>query len=354
MRSPTLLTLDGSQGEGGGQILRSALTLSLATGRPFHMHRIRAGRPNPGLQRQHLAAVHAAAEVGHADVRGATLGSLELAFTPGPVHAGDYRFDIGTAGSAALVLQTVLPPLLLAGDPSHLTITGGTHNTHAPPFDFIARTFAPLLNRMAVPAGQPRALRVELVRHGFYPAGGGEIHATIVPPAAWQFFELLSRGTLRGRRARVLVSRLPVEIAQRELRVVAEALDWAAHELIVEEVLAPGPGNVLLLELEFEHVTEIVTAFGARGVRAEQVAQSAVAEVRRYLTSDAPVGEHLADQLLLPLALAAGGTYRVAALTAHTTTNIAVLRRFLDVDLTVETDEAGAHRIHIARAPRRR
>jgi RNA 3'-terminal phosphate cyclase (ATP) len=337
-----VLTIDGSQGEGGGQILRSSLALSLVTGRPFRITRIRAGREKPGLMRQHLAAVQAAAKVGGAKVSNAALGSTELVFEPGYVRPGEYHFAIGTAGSASLVLQTVLPPLLTADDPSRLTIEGGTYNMHAPPFDFVARTFVPVLNRLGL------KLKVKQRRPGFYPAGGGCIEVDIAARSAWAPLGLTERGRLRGRSARALVARLPVSIAERELRVIRRKLGWDEDELQAEEVRdSRGPGNVMMLTLCYDHVTEVFTGFGARGVRAEQVARSAMDEACRYLDCDAPVGEHLADQILLPLALGAGGTFRTTALTDHTTTNIAVLRTFLDLDIETREEPAGTWRISV-------
>src|SRR5262245_2007058 len=160
------ITIDGSAGEGGGQILRTALALSLVTARPFRIERIRAGRPKPGLLRQHLTAVQAAAKVGAARISGAEVGSLELTFEPTGLRGGAYDFAVGTAGSATLVLQTLLPALLRAREPSQLTIEGGTHNPYAPPFDFLARTFLPVLRRMGA------AIEARLEAPGFYPAGG--------------------------------------------------------------------------------------------------------------------------------------------------------------------------------------
>lgn len=323
-----MITIDGSQGEGGGQILRSSLTLSLVTGRPLRIERIRAGRKRPGLQRQHLTAVQAAAEVGRADVRGAEMHSTELTFIPGEVTPGEYHFAIGTAGSATLVLQAVLPALLQAAGPSRVTLEGGTHNPYAPPFDFLAKTFAPVVARLG-----PQ-LAARLIRPGFYPAGGGEIHVTVGPTEAWQRIELLERGALRHRCARAVVARLPRTIAERELRVIEAELGWDPAELTVEEVAgARGPGNVVLIELESEHVTEVLTGFGSRGVPAETVAREAVEQARRYLSSEAPVGEHLADQLLIPVALAGGGTFRTTGISRHTSTNIDVIKAFLELDI---------------------
>jgi RNA 3'-terminal phosphate cyclase (ATP) len=323
-----MLTIDGSQGEGGGQVLRSSLTLSLVTGTPFRIERVRAGRQKPGLQRQHLTAVRAAAQVGNADVRGAELHSTELTFVPGAVTPGDYHFAIGTAGSATLVLQTVLPALLRAAGPSHLTLEGGTHNPHAPPFDFLAETFTPVVTRMG-----PK-IETRLVRPGFYPVGGGEFQVTIAPGDRWQTIDLLERGKLLRRRARAVVARLPRSIAERELRVIETELGWGSSELVVEETTeARGPGNVVLIELESEQVTEVLAGFGSRGVPAEAVARDAVEQARRYLRSPAPVGEHLADQLLIPFALAGGGAFRAVGLARHATTNINVIRSFLPLEV---------------------
>jgi len=323
-----MVTIDGAQGEGGGQVLRSALTLSLVTGTPFRIERIRAGRRKPGLLRQHLTAVQAAAQVGQANVRGAEMHSTELTFAPGEVTPGEYHFAIGTAGSATLVLQTVLPALLGAARPSRLTLEGGTHNPFAPPFDFLAKTFAPVVTRMG-----PK-IEAQLVRPGFYPAGGGEFHVTVEPADTWRQIELLERGELLGKRARAVVAHLPRTIAERELRVIEAELGWDSADLVVEEVAgARGPGNVVLIELESEHITEVVAAFGSRGVPAEAVARDAIEQTRRYLKSAAPVGEHLADQLLIPFALAGGGTFRTVGLSRHTTTNLDVIKTFLELEI---------------------
>jgi RNA 3'-terminal phosphate cyclase (ATP) len=326
-----MLTIDGSQGEGGGQILRSALALSLVSGTPFRIERIRAGRARPGLMRQHLTALQAAAAVGEAEVDGAAIGAQAVVFRPKRVRAGAYRFAVGTAGSAALVLQTILLPLVVAGADSTLTLEGGTHNPHAPPFDFLAAAFLPLLRRMGA------GVEARLERAGFYPAGGGRMRVDVAPRTGLRPLTLLERGALHRRRARAMLSRLPRQIGDRELAVVRARLGWADDELevvVLGEDMA-GPGNVLLLELQSEHVTEVFTGFGEVGVRAEAVAERAVAEARRYLAADVPVGPYLADQLLLPVALAGSGAYRTLPPTRHTTTNVEVIRRFLDVRIDV-------------------
>ncbi|MBI3725193.1 RNA 3'-terminal phosphate cyclase [bacterium] len=325
-----MLELDGSTGEGGGQILRSALALSLVTGTPFSIEKIRAGRDVPGLRPQHRAAVRAAARVGNAHVEGDAVGSQRLVFTPQGITGGHHSFRVGTAGSATLVFQTVLPALLKASEPSSLFFDGGTHNPFAPPFDFIERAFLPLLARMGA------RVSLELERPGFYPAGGGSFTAR-TEPSPLSPIEVLERGELRSKHVVAAVSRLPLDIVERELDTIGRALRW--DRSCFERVAIPnarGPGNYIAIDIACEHVTEVVTAIGERGIRAEEVARRAVLEVREYLDSGAPVGKHLADQLVLLLALAGGGSFRTGAPTPHTTTQIEVLSKFLPVSVRAE------------------
>ncbi len=337
-----MLMIDGSLGEGGGQIIRSSLALSLITGQAFRVYNVRARREKPGLRQQHLTAVMAAAEVGRARVDGARVGATEFTFIPGEVTPGEYVFDIGTAGSTTLVLQTVLPPLMLARAPSLLKLGGGTHNAHAPPFEFLQQTFLPLVNRIG-----PQ-VSIELERYGFYPPGGGRINVLIEPAAQLQRLELHTRAQILRERARALVVNLPVGIAERELRVVREQLDWSDDQLRIESSPnAHSPGNVLTIEIESEHLTEVITGMGERGVRAEVIAERAIIEVQRYLAAPAPVGQHLADQLLIPMALAGGGSYVAGALSLHTTTNIEIIKKFLAVEITVEPMRGDVYEVRI-------
>lgn len=331
-----MLVIDGSIGEGGGQVLRTSLALAVATGQPFRIHSIRARRSKPGLLHQHLAAVRAAAAVGGATVHGDALGSSSLAFAPGRVVPGRHEFAVGTAGSATLVLQAILPALLLAPVASTITVAGGTHNPHAPPFDFLARTFLPLLCRLG-----PR-VEARLESHGFFPAGGGRITVEVGPADRLAPLDLPARGAVRARRARVLVAGLPSSIAGRELATVGIHPGWEDAERIAREVPARGPGNVLLLEIECEHLTLVVTGFGERGLRAEAVATQALAAVDRWLESEAAVDEHAADQLLVPLALAGGSFTAPAPLSRHAMTNLEVVRRFVDVQAEVAPAGAGS------------
>ncbi|QNN21006.1 RNA 3'-terminal phosphate cyclase [Planctomycetales bacterium ZRK34] len=329
-----MLNIDGSQGEGGGQVLRSALSLSMVTGQGFRIARIRAGRKKPGLMRQHLTAVGAATALCGATVSGDAIGSTELTFSPGKVEAGEHTFSVGTAGSTTLVLQTVLPALLTAGAPSRLTLEGGTHNPFAPPFDFLAKTFLPLVNRMG-----PR-VEATLERAGFYPAGGGRFTVEVTPAAQLSGIELLERGEIMRRSVRGIVSNLPRGIAERELKAVRKKLSWPDECFEVVELRdGHGPGNVVMIEIESEQVCEVFTGFGEVNRPAEAVANHATQQAQRYLRCGAPVGEYLADQLLLPLALAGAGAFETVRLSRHTRTHIDLIGRFCDV--SIQTDDHG-------------
>jgi RNA 3'-terminal phosphate cyclase (ATP) len=342
-----MITIDGSQGEGGGQIVRSSLALSLVSGQPVTVVDIRARRSRPGLMRQHLTAVRAAAEISHAQVRGAEIGSRQLVFLPGEVRAGSYHFRIDSAGSTTLVLQTVLPALMLVDGESTVVLEGGTHNPWAPPFDFLDRVYLPLLARMG-----PR-IETRFERHGFYPAGGGRFSVTVHPVRELGRLELTERGEIRSCRVRALVANLPRHIAERECRALAALSGWDRRCFQIEEADdSPGPGNVVMIEVAAQHVGELCTAFGQKGVRAEQVAGQAWREVDRYLNAGVPVGEHLADQLVLPLGIGAwqgsgGGVYRTLPLSQHALTHIDVLQRLLDVRIEATADDDGNVIVHV-------
>nr|WP_199043566.1 RNA 3'-terminal phosphate cyclase [Dyella sp. ASV24] len=324
-----MLEIDGK--DGGGQLLRTALALSLCTGEAFRMEHIRAKRQRPGLMRQHLTAVQAACDVGNATVLGAEPGSLTLEFTPGTVRGGDYHWPIGTAGSTTLVLQAVLPALWMAGVDAKLRLEGGTHNPLAPSADFLADSFLPLMRRMGLQA------EIRLERHGFYPAGGGAIAMDIATSKAPMALHLSERGDPIGMSVTALMSSVPGRVGERELDAVGRRLPIAAeHRHIRQAIGSPGPGNALMVRVEGSEVTELFTAFGERGVTAERVGELVSSEARAYLVSGSAVGPYLADQLLLPLALAGSGSFTTQAPTAHARSNAALIEKFLPVQIDFE------------------
>jgi RNA 3'-terminal phosphate cyclase (ATP) len=266
-----------------------------------------------------------------------------LVFQPQAITPGDYSFAVGTAGSTTLVLQTVLPALVTAHGPSALILEGGTHNPMAPPFEFLVKTFLPLLQRMG-----PH-VRVKLDRHGFYPAGGGKLRVTVEPVVKLTRLDLLERGSVLRTRATAVVANLPRHIAEREAKVLKRELHLDGGDVHVEEVKSHGPGNVAFVEVECANVTEVLTGFGEFREKAEVVAGRLAKEVRRYLEGNAPVGEHLADQLLLPLALAGGGSFVTLPLSPHALTNIEALRQFLGVEARTEPAGERAVRVEVGR-----
>ncbi|MGO4156780.1 RNA 3'-terminal phosphate cyclase [Cupriavidus sp. YAF13] len=339
-----MIEIDGSYGEGGGQILRTALSLAMVTGTPVHIANVRARRSKPGLMRQHLTAVVAAQAISGARTEGAAIGSTALTFEPGPVRAGNYDFAIGSAGSCTLVLQTLLPALWsAAGDDGFtLTLSGGTHNPMAPSATFLRDAWLPLMARMGAPA------ELALRRHGFYPAGGGELTVSGRSGAAWRPLALDARGASGKPDARVLIAGVPFHVARRELDLVGEQMGWDASQLHVGGLRhEEGPGNAVLLTLPHEHVTEVFCEFGEKGRSAESVAAAACRQASTYLAGKGAVGPHLADQLLLPMALAGGGSFTVDEVTNHVRSNAEVIAKFLPVDIGFEAVD-GCTRVVVA------
>jgi len=339
-----MLNIDGTLGEGGGQILRSSLALAAVTGRAFVIDRIRGKRSKPGLQRQHLTSVKAAAQVCNARVHGAELGSQSLRFEPGKVTHGAFHLAIGTAGSTSLVLQAMLPPLLVTEGRSRIVLEGGTHNPMAPTFEFLAHSFLPLLHRMGV------GVKAELVRHGFYPAGGGEVVFEVSGARVLQPMSLLSCSAIRHVDVHAVTAQIPEHVGTREANVLVGQLSDYAVTSKVSRVASAGPGNVVTVSVRRDDVTETFTALGEIGVRAETVAHRLAGEVRKYLDADVPVGEHLADQLLLPMALAGQGTLRTMRPSLHTETNAKVIEMFLPVRVTFEDEGTNGCLIHVSKS----
>jgi RNA 3'-terminal phosphate cyclase (ATP) len=330
-----ILVIDGSYGEGGGQILRTALALAALTGRAVRIENVRAGRQKPGLAPQHLTGVRAAAAVCAAQVAGDAVGSQRLAFAPGgPPRAGDYVFDVaeaaagGSAGATSLVLQTVFLPLALAGGDSTLAIRGGTFVAWSPAFDYIQDIWLPTLARMGLSAG------LELTRWGWYPAGEGELWAEIhglgagARPAP---LTLVERGRLEQVRGRAVAANLPSHIPQRMADRARSLLADAGIQARVDplRVRATSAGAGIFLAAEYEHARAGFSALGARGKASELVAEEAVAALLDHRRSGAALDEHLADQLVLPMALAGGiSRFSVERVTRHLTTNAWVVEQF--------------------------
>lgn len=337
-----MLSVDGAAGEGGGQVLRSSLSLAAHLGASVRVENIRAGRGKPGLLRQHLTAVRAAAEVCGAEVSGASLGSRRVVFRPRRPRPGAYRFAVGTAGSATLVAQTVLPMLLEAPGPSVATFEGGTHNPMAPPFEFFAHVYLPRLRDVGF------GVNVSLEHVGFYPAGGGCFTVTVDPSnTSLRSVDLTSPPRAPRLRALVLQSRLPAHVATRERAALCAGLGLAEDAVVIRTVSSPGPGNAVCVFIEDgDECLEVCAAFGQRGRRAEAVVADVVAQVQRFQRTGVRVGEHLADQLLLPL-MRAGGRFCTGPLSSHARTNIELVRSFLGADAVAVAEKDGVSTVSL-------
>ncbi|MFO0996952.1 MAG: RNA 3'-terminal phosphate cyclase [Alphaproteobacteria bacterium] len=326
------LVIDGSHGEGGGQILRTSLALSALSGRTVRFVGIRAGRPKPGLAAQHLTAVRAAAALCSASLDGDTLGSTELTFAPKrAVRTGSYDFDVaearegGSAGAVTLVLQTVLLPLAFAEGASTLTIHGGTHVPWSPSADFIHDVWLPTLDHMGLSA------RFVLIRSGWYPAGGGAIQVHVAGSARLAALNCESRGKPRVVRGRAIAANLPSHIPQRMADRARALLDAAGIRSAItpERLTASSPGAGLFLTAEYDHALAGFSAMGRPGKPSEQVADEAVDSVLAHRDSGAAIDAHLGDQLILPAALATGSSrFSVERITRHILTNAWVVELF--------------------------
>jgi len=325
-----MLAIDGSQGEGGGQVLRTSLTLACLTQTPIQITNIRAQRPKPGLQAQHLQAVRAAAAISQAKVSGDKLGSQSLYFKPSPIRPGEYRFDIGTAGATTLVLQTIFLPLCFADGVSHVTITGGTHVSWSPAFHYLDGHWLPILHQMGIGAS------LKLDRAGFYPPGGGQIRAEIHPVENVMPIRWTERGQLLGIRGLSGSANLPAHVAQRQRDRAIQRLG----KLVKIDLLAmsaPSPGSMLLLQAEYEQGGGCYIGLGKKGKPAEQVAEEAAASLEKFMVTPATTDEYLADQLLLPFALAGGvSEIHTVEVTRHLLTNAAVIEQFDRAAITIE------------------
>lgn len=330
-----MIEIDGALGEGGGQIFRSSLTLSMCLNKPVKIVNIRARRSKPGLLRQHLTCLKAAQEISGAKVEGDFLGASTVTFEPGMVSPGHYRFSVGSAGSTTLVFQTVFLPLALASKPSVIELRGGTHNGMAPSVDFIEQSFLPLVSQVGWNA------KMTLEAYGFYPRGGGAWSVSILPIETKARLDMVSTEKATEIRAVASSANLPAHITQRELSYLKQHSGAPALGVEQRLVESPGPGNILSLHYRTPQLTSVFEVVGDKGVSAERVASSVVRAYQDYRASGAVICEHLADQLVLPLLMAQGGRYKTGRPSQHLLSNIHVVNQFTEAP--IELGQSGKH-----------
>lgn len=332
------IVINGEEGEGGGQVLRTSLTLSTITGKPFKLEKIRGKRKNPGLQKQHLACVQGSAEISQAKVEGDRLQSSTLTYEPQVIRSGNYSYDLKGAGSTMLVAQTIIPILIFAKEKSILTVVGGTHNDMAPPFDFVVKTLLPWTKRMGID------IHLELERYGFYPRGGGKIVATVHPMREeGKTLDLLDRGQLIHLQATVLVAKQPEELVKKEVKELSRQFDIPEESIHIKKLPdAYGPGNVLFVEALYEKGSQLFTSFCPQGKEPKQWVGDMYKEYVHIKETPALVEEYLCDQLLLYLALKQGGRFLTTEpLSLHSTTNMEIIEKFLPVQFKTTTQARG-------------
>jgi RNA 3'-terminal phosphate cyclase (ATP) len=327
-----MIKVDGSLGEGGGQVLRSALTLSLMTGKKVKIYNIRANRPNPGLRHQHLCAVKAAQKIGKGDVIGGDLGSTSLEFHPFTIQPGRFQFNIKTAGATTLVLQTIFLPLSRAATESSLRITGGTHVPWSPSYHYLKMQWLPFMERLGFNT------QISLDLAGFYPKGGGQIQAKIKPLETIKSLTINERGSLKHIRGISAVANLNRRIAERQRSQVVRRLGekYRLNDIRIKQMPSKFKGTLILLLAEFEKSQGCYFSLGKPGKPAEHVADDAINALESFMVTDGCVDEYLADQLLLPLAFASGiSIFKSAKITHHLITNSEVIKKFIDVQIEI-------------------
>jgi RNA 3'-terminal phosphate cyclase (ATP) len=336
----TMITIDGSYGEGGGQILRTGLAVSSVLGQEVEVFNIRAGRKRPGLMPQHLTGCRAVAAITGGTLEGAELGSSRIRFAPGTPKGGRYRFDVSqvksSAGSTGMIFQTILPVLSFAQQGSQVTLLGGTHTPWSPSIDYLREVFLPAIARMGLMA------RISTERWGWYPRGGGVVHGRVDPVPHISGYDFSERGDLLSVEGLSVVSRLPVSIARRQRQRALDRLhkEGLGARIRVSEVPSVGPGTFIIMVAIFEHISAGFSALGKRGKPAEAVADEAADELLTFLRTRGAVDPHLADQLVLYMALGKGPSrLTTSSISAHLLTNIWVLEHFLPGRLAVEGTE---------------
>ena len=327
--------MDGSMGEGGGQILRTSLALSCITGRSLHIENIRASRPKPGLAEQHLACVRAACQICNGRCQGATLGSKVLDFEPGVVRAGQFSFEVASAGSASLVAQTVLPALFFTSQPCTVKVSGGTHNPLAPPFDFLEESFFPALASAGFMA------ECKLIKHGFYPAGGGKMIFQIEGWSKQQdrMINLCQANEHFHIQARIYTARLPAHIAQRQEKLLLRSKLTFEDIEHIDVKDSKGPGNCVVIRICGNRRTTVFTAFGRKGRPSHEVVREVVRLARDFVANRAAIDRFLADQLLIYMAIVERGCFTTDQISKHCLTNMEAIKEFLPVRFDVEQEQ---------------
>lgn len=343
-----MIEIDGNYGEGGGQILRTALSLSCLHQTPFRIYDIRKGRKKPGLMPQHLTAVKVAQLVSDAKVVGDYRGSTDLCFSPHGMKGGDISYDIGTAGSTSLVFQTLIPALVFGRGKSRVTLKGGTHVPFSPSFHYLNEVFAPLLSMLGI------RVKFRIFSCGFYPRGGGKVRMDIHPAKKVKPLRLLERGRARGVSGCSAVGKLPLSIAERQrnaaLARIADCLGPLGCPVKIEmqDVQTPGPGTFVFLRMETEKSVAGFTALGARGKPAEAVGEEAAMDLGSFYASGAAVDQHLADQIVLYLSLCEEESeFVVSSISQHLLTNLWVISRFRDFSYSVNGEVGNVGKVRI-------
>ena len=339
-----MLEIDGSFGEAGGQILRTALSLSCLLKNPFRMFNIRKGRKKPGLLPQHLTCVQALTLISSAMVSGDAIGSSELVFEPGDTKPGDYFFDIGTAGSISLLLQAILPPLVFAKKRSRITLVGGTHVPFSPTYHFVSEIFIPMLARLGI------RLQASILNYGFYPKGGGKISVEVLPSAGVKGLSLTDRGKIIEVKGISAVSNLPLSIAERQREAALRLLEQnkIAAEIETLQVTSYSPGTFVFIESLTKNCNAGFSSLGERGKKAETVGEEAAGEFLDYFSYHACLDLHLADQIVLYLAAANGkSAFATSRITDHLLTNLWVIEKFLGIKYLIEGEKGDPGRVTI-------
>lgn len=346
-----MIKIDGSHGEGGGQILRTAQALSCITGKDFEIYDIRMGREKPGLQPQHLTGVRAAQVISKADVDDAKLGSQRLRFTPSEVRGSEYQFDVseikGSAGSTTLVLQAILPPLSMAKAGSKVTVKGGTHVEWSPTFHYMRNVLLPLLGKIGIKSN------LEIEKWGWYPIGGGKISLSVEPVKKMSPINIRERGRLKNLSGVSAVSNLPISIAERQRDHGNWLLKAAGLTANMEVLDAPstGKGSFYFILAEFENIRVGFSALGAQGKRAEGVAEEAVRQFLEFSNSEGALDPYLADQIIPYLSICdAPSTFTTSRVTRHLLTNAWVTEKFLPVEITINGKEGRFGEVIIKKA----